>query len=419
MMAPVAEMAAVTIDSLANEVLSLVFEFYHSTLPSGTPPIVVSHVCARWRSVVLDLAPAWSTLTITDVRCPDVLHDFLSRAKHRLLSLSLILEFTGIELWPGPRLADFRDTFRSVRSFIPRISSLALYAPNPTLRIVINNVFKGISLPALASLTVVLRALKDEPLCVFGPLDFDPAVFTHLALNRVMIEAPAPSLAALRSLSLTHSSGSFLNHELLIHPRYPTLIPAPAMPLLTELNIDATRLLQSDHESPNKPFKASFGTKHLETLRLANLDLRMGRIHYPNAAQLLFRLTWGPNIRCLTLEKISEQAMVCFLNLVVNPRQPEAMAQDGIPGLMYASVTKLTINDVAARVFCNDCFTMAFPDLNELSVSGVDMTRVWFYLNPTQQGVGTPWPKVTEVTVDGVVYNRFGPASATASRNGQ
>jgi len=121
-------------------------------------------------------------------------------------------------------------------------------------------------------------------------------------------------------------------------------------------------------------------------------------------------VTWGPNIRDLTLEKISEQAMMCFLNLVADPRQPQAMARDGLPGLMYPCVTRLTINDVAARLFCNTHFMLTFPDLNELSLSGVDTTRVWFYLNSTQQDTGMPWPKVTEVTVDGVVYNRSGPA---------
>ena len=183
------------------------------------------------------------------------------------------------------------------------------------------------------------------------------------------------------------------------------------MPLLRELDINGTRIVLPDHDGPTRPFKASFGTQHLETLRIANVDLRTRQIEFPNPVQLLFRLTWGPNIRQLTLEKISEQAMMCFLHLVVDPYQPQAVVQDGIPGLMYASVTRLAINDVAARLFCNDHFMLAFPDLNELCLSEVDTTRVWFYLNSAQQGVGNvPWPKVTEITVDGVVYNRSGPA---------
>jgi hypothetical protein len=409
--------APCTIHSLATEILSLIFDWYQSDLPAGTPPVVLSHVCDRWRRIVVALTASWATLAITHTRRPDILKEFLSRSNRRPLSLSIFLPFSGIELWPQPQRKDFIETFRTLHSFLPRTHTLLIYAPNPTLRIILNNAFKSAKFSSLASLTLVQHSQKfdgNDPLCFFGPLQFDPAVFTHLSLNRVMIDTPAPCLAGLRSLSLTRTSGSLLDHEQLIHPLYPSFIPAPAMPHLRELSIEATNLIVTNaHANSLQSITPSFSTTELDTLRFSRMKIPNDIAIPPT--QRIFSMTWGPHIRHLILDHMTDEAMICFVEMLapppghhpihplpVPPPNPNPN-QFPVPRLHYGSVTKLTVINVKARFFCNQAFAMAFPEISDLCLFGVDNLRAWDFLHNSR-----PWPRLSNVTVDGIPYRWAG-----------
>ncbi|KAH8111947.1 hypothetical protein DFH11DRAFT_1546236 [Phellopilus nigrolimitatus] len=74
--------------SLPDDILALVFEsFCIGTCPRE--PLVLSHVCRRFRKIALKLPRIWSTISLTSKRSPELLECFLSRSKNVGLYLKI------------------------------------------------------------------------------------------------------------------------------------------------------------------------------------------------------------------------------------------------------------------------------------------------------------------------------------------
>ncbi|RDB27218.1 hypothetical protein Hypma_004391 [Hypsizygus marmoreus] len=401
------------IHAMPTELLSEIFDLLSHLSPPPGPGIIpsqitISHVCARWRRVITSISSQWTQLAITHTRHPDVLASFLTWSNTRPISVTIILPVSGVELWPAPRISEFKKTFKHLRKHTSRMQALRIESTTPTLRI-IQRLFLPTKPPTpLPTLSYLHLTQTDSsaPLTAFGPLTLNPHTLTVLRLSGVSLLAPAPSLAGLRMLHLTNGPGSLLDQTQLTHPTYPLIPPGPAMPRLTHLHLYRTPPIPT---GPPGVFTPSFDPALLVSVTLAHIRTPLD--DEQDALIRLFELTGSsPHLRELTLIDFEPRAWAEYthwLELGLSLTVPR-----------FASVRTLQLVGIHPGMV-GVVLLLAFPGVVRfVVVSGVDagtggaggvgvvgvveaMAGVMGILRDVRI---CPW--LREVVCDGVVYSR-------------
>lgn len=133
--------------ALPNEILCEMFKFIHQMQPNARTPIGLSHVCARWRVLMLNLSELWTTVHIYQYDA-NVLRDILLRSNNRPLNIDV--HFPN----PVPKRATFGlwKTLILLSSEMTRCRRLNIAATRPVYKLLCNAFRHGLAAPLLSRL---------------------------------------------------------------------------------------------------------------------------------------------------------------------------------------------------------------------------------------------------------------------------
>ncbi|KAF9526789.1 hypothetical protein CPB83DRAFT_857236 [Crepidotus variabilis] len=210
------------INWLPVELLALVFlafvrlDFEHT---SYVPPVIISHVSAKWRSIALSTPELWSHLVLRGFK-PEITTAFLSRSCHAGLSI----DYQGLcEPWPSEESRHVVDFLANTSRHFGRLEELS-FRTNVALPIVyllpsIDNF--ATALPRLKSLTLSIGQLEPrflEARCLLtreedilqtknaSKDDSQPSKLLFLSLEQIpLFNFPLAFIVNLRKLELSYS----------------------------------------------------------------------------------------------------------------------------------------------------------------------------------------------------------------------
>lgn len=117
---------------LPVELISEIFSF--ATKMDIAVPLLVSHVCLRWRSIVLSMPAIWQSVVLSNVRPVRKIELWLERSKNHIFDLKICADISKIQLRDalakcGP---DFFKTLKYIHSDVEMhsLSSCLLNIPN-------------------------------------------------------------------------------------------------------------------------------------------------------------------------------------------------------------------------------------------------------------------------------------------------
>ncbi|KAG5651952.1 hypothetical protein H0H81_006801 [Sphagnurus paluster] len=381
------------IQATPNEILGEIFEWLRHLprvkirpLNNGEPPIptmispmVVSHVCSRWRRVALGISSQWNYLELNSTRHPEVFTSLLARSHHNFFSLWISLPNLNIKYCSNEQQVEFRSTFRALKANVRRLRSLHMRSNNATFFLVFNK-FLNIYLPALRDLHLE-QVERDAPRNHLGPLTFNPEVFESMHLENIMIECEAKCFAGLRVLHLINSSGTLLDQTQLEHSTYPLVPDGPAMMRLFELKIDNTNIIPTLPDS-----KPSFSHTTLRSLILANIRMPSDE----SVLNRLFQMTYSPLLEYLALENLAPPVFNAFL-LRLNTPYPKYVR------VRCLSLTKINLSGVDIS------FMRAFTNVVVLNLISVTETQRLFgyLLDPALM------PGLVNIRIDNSLHRRI------------
>lgn len=367
------------------------------------PRILVSHVTKYWRNLAFDMPLLWVDISITHFRKLDILRDIMLRSKECGLEINFHFPFIPLRAVSGTtRFREslrIRNTFLVVAAHVVRWRCMSIIASNDILRKIMKYV-TGILMPQLEHLELVQRDTYTEGSTAFaavscyGPLLFNPSVFSSLRLERVTILCPTPYfLSALKTLSMVHSSGCILDQEHL--QSWDVSIPpiaynpnnvSPSMTHLTHLDITGTALYGQ------LPCHPSFELSSLTSLKLAHFALTS--IELRASIVELFSLSVRiPNLVQLKLEDLCSFAWNAFI-------QSLHRAVTDLDSPKYTALRSLTLSSLLLHGV-DASFTKAFPDIEDLVLLNVDPKPLLEVL----RGDELLWPTAV-ISVDGLQVTR-------------
>ncbi|KAF9456167.1 hypothetical protein BDZ94DRAFT_1276318 [Collybia nuda] len=221
------------------------------------------------------------------------------------------------------------------------------------------------------------------PYRFFGPLIFDPYMFTTLRLQRVMIECDASCLAGIHTLELHETSGTILNQYQLSFATYPDIPNAPAMPHLTSLHIYGTNLIIS-----NTPILPSFSVDSILSLELSNIHMTGSLSVFPIVS--LFNITLNPRLERLILHNIDLASMHQFVQ-IIRTHSPK------FPVLQSLTISHLNLFAFAGYIM------PATPAISSLTLINVVMNVE--EVRESLRDIDL-WPLIVTFIFDGVEYSR-------------
>ncbi|KAF8060687.1 hypothetical protein FPV67DRAFT_1783739 [Lyophyllum atratum] len=355
---------------MPNEVLGEIFEWLRC-LPPATPgdpqhgqprgqpmssPMLVSHVCGRWRKVVIEMVSQWSHLEIYSTRCPEVFSDLLSRSKKSVFSLVIWLPTLDVKRRPDAQQVEFGETFKALKRNIPRVRYLHVRSNNATFSLIFNTLLKNVSFPVLDSL-ILDQAVPTIRRYNVGPVKFNPAVFHTLRMENITIDCDASNLAGLRVVHLVNSAGTLLDQTQLTHSTYPLIPTAPAIPQLLDLKIDGNLFTSAS-------FTPSFRITSLRSLTLSRI-----RLHAASDRDLecVLHMAYSTLLENLVLDTFDTRSFRCLVERIAS----------NLP--KYFSVKQLSLAKVEMSIIDHN-FMKAFPQVIRLNLIHGNPNRILAFL---------------------------------------
>lgn len=408
------------IDMLPPEILWMIFGYFSHLSSSGRgqvqPIILLSHISRHWRDVALSAPALWDQLDINSYRRPDVLRTLLGRSSER--SLSIRIDWPETIFWSGAELPDFNDTCRALVEELARIRNLSITGRKLTLRRFTDKVLVQTALPHLQHLELVL--CNDPSTIVLGPFQFDPNVFTSLAIKRTMIHVTNGScLAGLRRFVITEARLSYLDERSIPSTAPPanpatwyTDLPPPSLTSLTDLEIHAPLVhpvpgyppqpivnLQGQ-TLPPLPFAPAFRADVLRSVTLSSLSL--AKLEYgteapPEVLAQLFRILSSAELHEMHLVDLRDQAITAFLLAL-------GMQHCRFSYLRVLKFTEVPLEDitkyseVVGLEHFGYLFTNAFPAVRDVHLAKLDPAPLVELLENV-----TLWPMLQQVEYEGTV----------------
>ncbi|KAG6863827.1 hypothetical protein C0991_002852, partial [Blastosporella zonata] len=327
-------------------------------------PITLSHVCNRWRAVILNMPSQWTFLEMHNTRYPEIFTDFISRSKRRLFVLTIKLPYLDTANGSIEDQKEFKETFSTLRKNIVRLRGLHVESNNATLFLIFNKLLKRVDFPQLQFLTIHQEAATARRYTL-GPLALNPAHFTRLFLKNIMIECDAPCLAGLRMIRLINSSGSLLDQTRLIHPKYPQIPKEPIMMNLNELVVDGTYLIPATGE-----FTPSFRASSLRSLVLAHISTNTPQTL--ESVNLLFDITYSQRLESLVCVGLDTAAFRVFVRMTMASPEPK------FPCVRNLVLADVDVGDVTAS------FLQSFPAIVSFTIHDTRPNKILLYLTAHQ-----------------------------------
>lgn len=232
------------IHSLPDDVFMEIFkilhqhDFPHCRLHSGRvadSPVVLSHVCRRWRSISLDMPSIWSCLHVTVDQTENhhlALETFAQRSRNQPLSVMFIDMSDRSQLPSGaqpwqPTPYDGRTGSRLCWQVIlrncARIRNLAICIDDEDMFEAVQDSLQGLCFPLLEYLGLMLawQAFADE---LDGQLDIRAPALTHLRIYDLPIVSTMPLYDRLTELVLCKMVAFDQNDLMKIIPRISSTI---------------------------------------------------------------------------------------------------------------------------------------------------------------------------------------------------
>ncbi|KAF8060698.1 hypothetical protein FPV67DRAFT_302858 [Lyophyllum atratum] len=381
---------------MPNEVLGEIFEWLRRLPPGrhgdpqhgqphGQPmptPMLVSHVCGRWRKVVIEMVSQWTHLEMCSTRCAEVFSDLLSRSRKFVFSLVIWLPALDIQRRPYAQQVEFRETFMALEKNISRLHYLYIRSNNATFCLIFNMLLKNVSFPVLESL-VLDQVDPTTRRYHVGPVKFNPAVFHTLRMENIMIDCDASNLAGLRVVHLVNSAGTLLDQTQLTHSTYPLIPTAPAMPQLFDLKVDGTYLFTSPAFTP------SFESTSLRSLTLSRIQMSTITADAVDRVDRLLRMTYGNLLENLVLDSLDVPSFKCLVLRMASslPR--------------YFSVKQLSLAKVEMSIIDRN-FMKAFPQVIRLNLIDVNASPILAFLEHPEF-----MPDLTHIRIDHKVVPRM------------
>ncbi|KAG6830237.1 hypothetical protein H0H87_008794 [Tephrocybe sp. NHM501043] len=336
--------------------MGYIFESLSPTPVSFTIALITaSHVCTRWRHIVIGTPSLWTILAIHTTRLPEVFADIVSRSENYCFKLNINLPSLDPGLLSDQGKLEFRATFKTLKRHVERLQTLHVEANNWTFFLIFNRYLYEASFPKLVEL--YLRQV--DPTArryTLGPVTFNPEVFTKIHLESIMIDCDASCLAGLRTVKLINSSGTFLNQRQLHHSTYPTIPQAPVMANIAKLFIGFTSLAPTIDG-----FLPSFYPPSLHALALAWISSSSAAAAEAN--RCLFHHTYSQNLRYLRCHSIDAVSFEIFLSPMKSlpPHSPPRY-----PFLQRLVLVQVDLKAVNAHVL------RSFPQVRSLTLVDLD-----------------------------------------------
>ncbi len=246
-------------------------ELYSDTRSSVPAPLALSHVCCRWRSVILGLPQHWTHVHISHTRHPSVSRDVLQRSQRSGLSLSLALTNSTNSIQTLSSSKVFLDVMTDP-SVTSRLRDLRIIGRNFTITRVAANFS---DFPALENLIIRQVQPVDDHHYV-GPFTFNPKVFKSLTLEGIGMHPSRSSvLSGIRALTLVRAAESILDQTALLDYNPPGTPPTPCLVQLSELRLMGTPPPSSNQRLAQAlgTYSPSFDNKTLKYVYLSDYQL--------------------------------------------------------------------------------------------------------------------------------------------------
>ena len=210
------------INWLPPELLSQVFSSVIDLDIEGKcpPPIVLSHVCSKWRELVLSNSCLWSRITLRGFKNPEIVDIFLFRSKDAYLELAYVALSDSMA---SEECSQARDFLHRISHHLHRCielsfqcksaAAIALLLPHlkhftidfPNLR----RLSLSISTPNPSFLEVPYLVLQHEDPIGEGAstTPSTPSSLRNLVLHQVPPRLPTDFIRDLRKLELSYSAG--------------------------------------------------------------------------------------------------------------------------------------------------------------------------------------------------------------------
>ncbi|KAJ7102930.1 hypothetical protein C8R44DRAFT_746896 [Mycena epipterygia] len=272
------------VDDFPAEILIHIFEQAKSSAPfavgGSTLTILISQVCATWRSIALDSAALWNDLRLSSGSSPFQLDQLFARSKESLVSITA--DFRGADT----PLHQYWELLKALTAYSARIYALYVIAPIHVLSM-LSRVVIGHEFPRLARLQVVQEFVpivspKEEIVFAVPPwrISVDSPQLESLSItattptrheqfNRLQELHVESSGYFVHSSGADGSMGTPLTHFLGLKMLSITSSPLPSLPVCPA-DTQIVSLTLANLRTADIP--SGILTHFLDTLRMPNLQ---------------------------------------------------------------------------------------------------------------------------------------------------
>jgi len=182
------------------------------------PPIILSHVCSKWRDLVLSNSCLWSRIALRGFKNPEIIDVFLSRSKDAWLEVAYA---SLSDSMATEECSQARDFLHRIRRHLHRCKSLSFQCKTAAAVAVLQPLVRrfNVTLPKLQRLNLSISTPNPSFLEVPSLLlqhddttgesisPSTPSCLRHLVLHQVPPRLPTEFIGDLRKVELSYSSG--------------------------------------------------------------------------------------------------------------------------------------------------------------------------------------------------------------------
>ena len=315
--------------------------------------VTLSHVTRQWRESVINAPLLWSNIRVTTSLGLDALRATISRSGECELDVSFLS--SPSHLTRNRRLRDSLHLRESASLLTPHISRwrrLCIVADSRSMQYIMHPIIH-VLFTRLQCMELGLIRQGQAPTLRFGPLHFNPHVFTTLHLHQVTIHPIHPShFSGLRSLQLSQTPSSIIDqvHLTSTVPIIPISSNALLMSHVTNLTISTP--------FPSLPVFLSVNPANLTIIELSNFRCT-SPLQY-TALINLFSVLITQGLEELLLAGFDDGAWDAFLEFLGRAGSSLLVVHGNEP--MFPNLKRLTLQSLAVRGF-GQRFTDAIPEI--------------------------------------------------------
>jgi hypothetical protein len=366
------------------------------------PIVVLSHVTRQWREFIINAPLLWANIRVTGFLRLDALRTIISRSGHCELDVSFLSSPVPLGSARSRRLREslhLRDSASLLAPYLTRWRRLRIVADSSSMQYIMLPVI-NVLFPRLQCLELkLIHHHSQTSRLSFGPLYFNPHVFTTLRLHQVTIRTVDPShFSGLKNLQLSQTSCGIIDQALLTStlPTVPIFTNAPSMNHVTHLTISTP--------FPPLPALLSIIPMNLTTITFSNF--RCTSLLQRATLMNLFNVLITPRLEELMLADIDGEAWDAFLEFSgMNGGVGNGLIAIHGNVTRFPTLKRLTLKSLAIHGV-DQHFGEAFPKIKCLALVDIDPSLVlallhngkinqllWHMISVNGSEIGAPgWP---------------------------